>query len=797
MKKIALVSCYFKENYGSMLQAFALQEFLKSHGYPVENINIRKLDDFSNGKRKYYKKKIRDVGFVLAKLGLVNMKMRKKFSHSNLTKNLLIRERKFAEFKHNFQLSKTFRTYKELNEEARDRYSDVVVGSDQLWLPVNVVADYYTLNWVPDDVNKISYSTSLGFSSIPKEYDHLYKSFLSRINHLSLREESGTQLVNVKYGLNAITVCDPTMLLTIDEWLSFVPTERKVKESYIFVYLLGKNKKHWEFVKNLKEKTGLKIVSLNHCDEYFKLADKYSDMPLYDVDPFDFINLIHNAEYVCTDSFHGSVFSILNNKKFFTFRRFLDKSRVSTNSRVYSLLKEFGLEEHLMNGDEDIDKATSISFDHTNANQRLSDLRQESSEWLLNAISYQDDRVIRVDKLAKRECCGCHACMNVCPKQCIEMKEDGEGFLYPVVYNDKCINCGLCMKTCPVNNEQKYKDFEQYGYVVQNKNERVLKESTSGGAFTAFADAILDEGGVVYGVTLDQGSFHPHHIRVTDKEELSKFRNSKYVQSATEHTYRMVKEDLCKNIPVLYSGTTCQIEGLLSYLSIIECNTSNLKTVDVTCHCVTSASVLKKYVEYEGKKRKKKVESISFRDKSFHGYDWSNLSLTDEKGKKIYHNGLDKDPYLKLMFSGYSVRPSCYNCHFKHQQRNSDITIWDCFDIENYDPEMNNRKGATKVLINSEKGKELFDKSSEESLFKQFSAYELIYNNYEMFNSPFEAKRRKEFFSEFNEDSDKAFEVFAKVTMKDRVKNMIKNILIKWNGYSKMKARQMRGKKNG
>jgi formate hydrogenlyase subunit 6/NADH:ubiquinone oxidoreductase subunit I len=797
MKKIALVSCYFKENYGSMLQAFALQEFLRSKGYPVENINVKNLDDFSAGKKKYYKKKIFDLKFVAGKFGMIKMKIKRKVSHSELVKNLSIRDRKFSEFKHNFYLSKTFRTYQELTKETPERYSDVIVGSDQLWLPVNVVADYYTLNWAPDNINKISFSTSLGISSIPKKYDFLYQHFLSRINHISLREENATNLIREKYHLDAVTVCDPTMLLTKEEWLSHSSSERKVKESYIFVYLLGKNKEHWEFVRRLKKKTGLKVVSLNHCDEYFRLADKYSDEPLYDVDPFDFINLIHYAEYICTDSFHGSVFSILNQKKFFTFRRFSDKSVVSTNSRIYSLLKNFGLENRLLTGNEDVEKAIEEKLDFSAASVKLEELRKTSSQWLLDSISYQPDRPNRVDELAKRECCGCHACLNICPKQCIQMKEDEEGFLYPSIDTSACIHCGLCMKACPVNKKQEYSPFKQYGYVVQNKDEAILKESTSGGAFTAFADTILDKGGVVYGVALDKERFEAHHIRVTKKKDLSLFRNSKYVQASTGTTYRQVKQDLMNNIPVLYSGTICQIEGLLSYLALSHVNTDKLSTVDVICRCVTSPKVLKEYISYEENRNKKTWVSISFRDKSFYGYNWSNLSLEDKDGKKSYHNGLNTDLYLKLMFDGYSVRPSCYDCHFKHQQRNSDMTIWDCFDVRNYALELDNGKGATKVLINSEKGKKLFEESAKELYCHPFSDYQLIYNNYEMFNSPKEAKQREAFFECFERDSKKAFEDYASISAKDRVSNLAKKIFVKCGLYSKMKAKQLRGRKNG
>lgn len=796
MKKVALVGCYFQHNYGSQLQALALQEFLKSKKIPVEYIDVTKLSDFAKGKKKYYKRKILDLKFVRAKFGMALFKIKKKISHSNKIKQLKIRDRKFDEFKHNFSLSKKYHTYKELHDQALERYSNVIVGSDQLWLPVNVIADFYTLNWVPDSINKISYSTSFGFSSIPKKYEKRYINFLSRINSLSVREESGNSLIRSITNLDVTTVCDPTMLLTKSDWLKLASRTNRVDGKYIFVYFLGKNKEHWEFVKRLQKITGLKIISLNHCDEFFKTADKYTDKALYDVDPFDFINLITNAEYVCTDSFHGSIFSILNNRKFFTFRRFADKSKVSTNSRIYSLLKSFDLQDHLLNGDEKIDDALKINFDYKIANSLIEEYRNLSSSWLLSSIKHDDERPIRVDGLKKWECSGCQACMNACPKQCIKMESDKEGFLYPSIANDDCINCGICMNVCPVNKDLVYDQYAQYGYVVQNKDEVILKESTSGGAFSAFAKAILDENGHVYGVKLDTKTFTAQHVLALNYKEISSFRNSKYVQSDTGRTFSSVKDDLMQGKKVLYSGTTCQIEGLYSFLKLFNVDMSNLFLIDVICRCVTSPLVLKNYMEYQNNRFHFSADKIIFRDKSIYGYDYSNLSIY-AKGKKKYHQGVDKDPYLKLMFDGTSIRPSCASCHFKHQLRHSDITIWDCFDVGNYDSALDNNKGATKILINSPKGAILLEKSLGNLKYKEVSADSLIYNNYEMFNSPSESLIRERFFSDMYCLSNKQlFKKYGSASFKSKISNLIKHILIFGGLYSKIKAKKMANRRN-
>lgn len=385
-KKVGIVSCYFKHNYGSMLQAYATQKILDDMNIENETINIDKNIDFSNGKKKYYMGQVFNFQFIKSKLGMIKLKLDKKIN-KNLGKNISIRDKKYEEFRKTFRLTEPYKTYAELNEKAEKNYSSVIVGSDQLWLPVNVVADYYTLNWVPEDVNKISFSTSFGVSVIPEKYKEAYKKFLNRINYLSTREVAGQKIIKDLTGRDATLVCDPTLLFNKVEWMSIQKEEPIIKGKYIFCYFLGKNIEHRKFAERLKEKTGYKIVSLNHADEYVKYSDVFADETPYDVGPAEFLNMIRNAEYVCTDSFHGTVFSLINNVKFFTFRRYSNKSKVSTNSRIDSLLGIVNLKERLINGDENVEKEIEKKIDFENVNMKLEEFRNTSKEFLKNALS--------------------------------------------------------------------------------------------------------------------------------------------------------------------------------------------------------------------------------------------------------------------------------------------------------------------------------------------------------------------------------------------------------------------------
>ena len=363
-KIVGIVSCYFKNNYGSMLQAYATKKILDINNIPNETINIDGNIDFKNGKRKYYLSQIFNYNFILSKLGMIKMKFDIKFN-KKLGKNVAIRNRKYKEFRREFNLSRSSNSYNDLTRLANERYSDVLLGSDQLWLPVNVVSDYYTLNWVPDNINKISYSTSFGVSNIPSKYYNLYKKYLNRINHLSVREDSGIKIIKDITDLNAELVCDPTILLTRKQWDEVAVKDRIVKEKYILCYFLGNNIEHRKFAERLKEKTGYKIVSLNHADEYVKYSDVFCDLALYDVGPREWINLIREAEYVCTDSFHGTVFSLIYNKMFFNFRRYKFNSKTSTNSRLDSLLNIVEVnKERILDGNENIDKVINYKIDY-------------------------------------------------------------------------------------------------------------------------------------------------------------------------------------------------------------------------------------------------------------------------------------------------------------------------------------------------------------------------------------------------------------------------------------------------
>lgn len=394
-KKIALVTCYFQKNYGSQLQAFATQ--IAFDKLELENETIRidgLLSEINKAKYKYFLSRIFDINTVRDKMATVRKYVAKKIN-SEYAENLAVRNEMFKNFAATmFHLSKRYNSKAEITEVAHE-YTAFVVGSDQLWLPSNIYADYYTLNFVSDDVKKIALATSFGISELPKKYGLLAQKFLKRIDFVSVRETSGKKLIKQWANRDVPVVCDPTMLFTAEEWKKALDADENGTRfandvRYIFVYFLGNNPWERELVNQVRKVTGLKIVQIAHSDEYVKSDEGFADFIPYNVGPKEFVELIRDAEYVFTDSFHCSVFSMLNHKKFFTFPRYSQDSAVSTNGRLYSLLSLVRQESRLVRKQDavswNVKEQIAKQPDYSMIDKELGQMRDFTWNWLTDAL---------------------------------------------------------------------------------------------------------------------------------------------------------------------------------------------------------------------------------------------------------------------------------------------------------------------------------------------------------------------------------------------------------------------------
>ena len=382
--KVALAINYDYHDYGGMLQAFATQRFLSKNAIDSDAINFDNVKaDISKRKWRYFLSNIFDLSIVKEKSKLIEKKIKQK-TNGKLKEGMAERDAAFDEFcKSHFKVSRAFESWTDMSEASKKEYDAVVVGSDQLWLPSNVMADYYTLNWVPKDVKKIAYATSFGIGSIPIKYKKVYSDYLKRIDYLSARETSGQEIIKEMTGKNVPLVNDPALLLDAEGWNEIIDSSPMVKEKYVFCYFMGNNPEQRDFVKRLAKDKGLKVVALLHLDQYIASDENYVDFAPWHVSPADFVNLVKNAECVCTDSFHGTVFSIIYSRPFFTFKRFNRKASLSTNTRITSLLTRLGLMDRLVT-DMGVKPMFEINWEKIQSG--VSEFRKTSSEYFLNAI---------------------------------------------------------------------------------------------------------------------------------------------------------------------------------------------------------------------------------------------------------------------------------------------------------------------------------------------------------------------------------------------------------------------------
>lgn len=385
MKPIGLVTCYFHHNYGSMLQAYATEMIIERLGLPYETIACKRPKDYMiENKLIYVVKKllVADWKMFLGKRHIAKIKSQ----NLKFKTNVELRDKKFDEFANTrFHLSSFCKNRKEL-EYIANNYSAFIVGSDQLWRTDSVEHGYYTLDWVPDNIRKIAYSTSIGVKKIPWFQIKKNKRFMNRFNNIALREQTACDIVYKLTGRKVEVVLDPTLLFTGEEWLSIQEQEPLTDGKYIFVYLLGNNPWQRDYIKEISKLTNLKIIALLHLDDYIPSDENFADETPYNVGPSEFLNYIRNAEYIFTDSFHCSVFSILYRKNFFVFSRFSETAKQSTNTRIDNLLNLTGLINRKITKENSCKYVFEIKTNYKDVNDKLDALRKSSMEYLKNAL---------------------------------------------------------------------------------------------------------------------------------------------------------------------------------------------------------------------------------------------------------------------------------------------------------------------------------------------------------------------------------------------------------------------------
>ncbi len=371
-----------------------------------------------------------------------------------------------------------------------------------------------------------------------------------------------------------------------------------------------------------------------------------------------------------------------------------------------------------------------------------------------------------------KNCCGCTACMSVCPTFAIKMVDDDEGFSYPVLDTSLCVECKKCEKVCPILTPNSLPENFEGAVVAQSKCEDVLSESTSGGFTDALCKYFTDNGGYVCGVAFDQ-NFMPHHKIVKTYEDAKAFRNSKYAQSDLGCVFKDIETLIKNGEKVLFIGTPCQVGGIKSFIGENE----NLLTVDLVCRSVPSKKLWKMYLEWQSKRYRSPIKKVVCRNKTY-GYHSGTLKIEFENGK-CYSGSNRVDYYMKSFHSDICSRPSCYECNFKTKHRVSDFTVFDCWNphLVTKSAVCDDNKGFSNVLVHTKNGMKILSSLNAVEIYSADAEKMFLYTG-QMESKSIEYKeKRKDFYKSLNEFGfEKTVKSNVDVSVKDRLVEKAKPI---------------------
>ena len=686
--KTGLVTFYHIHHYGALLQAYATERAVEALGGECEIV-----DYYVNQNNALFR----------APTGLGSAAAD---AHTALHYGALkARYDRFEAFSRQY-LKRSSHRYESVSELAgADLPYDVILsGSDQIWNPKIFPDGKFDPVFFGafSQKRKIAYAPSFGIPSVPEGMEEELRSYLDAFSHISVRERQGQAIVEQVTGKTVPVVLDPTLLLDRNAW-SAIAAPPAEKGGYILCYCISKPGALTPYIRRLAEETGLPVVQL--CGIRQRVHPKARCV--LDAGPAEFLGLFRGASYVCTNSFHGTVFSVQFQKPFFTA---VAPSELAApeSSRTFSLLSRLGLAHRVVGKGDTAGVQDAICW--SEVEQRLEHARRDSVEYLRRALAdepleLREEPAPQQDGLPKLashiHCTGCGACASGCPKNAITMERDKEGFLYPVIQEDQCVRCGHCTAICPAL-QQRPEHPLPAAFAAWNRTEDIRKDSTSGGVFSLLAEYVLECGGVVFGAAMD-GHQHLRHVACFRKEDLWRLRGTKYVQSDLGDCYREVKHWLESRM-VLFSGTPCQVDGLYHYLGA---RPENLVTCDLVCHGVPSPGVWEDMVRSIERRKGKTIQAVRFRNKVT---GWKDSHFT-----VVYSDGsVDSAPLFATEYGhafgrALFLRPSCYRCAYTSAARVGDFTLGDFWGLRPDELPEQQEKGVSLLLVNTAHGSHLFD----------------------------------------------------------------------------------------
>lgn len=411
----------------------------------------------------------------------------------------------------------------------------------------------------------------------------------------------------------------------------------------------------------------------------------------------------------------------------------------------------------------------------------------------------------------KRDCCGCSACVQRCPRQCMTMESDDEGFLYPQIDISSCIDCGLCEKVCPIQNIPRLVgSFGNCAYAAIGRDEEIRSVSSSGGVFTVLAMQVIREGGVVFGVRFDE-HWEAAFDYVDNMEGLASLRGSKYIQARVGNAFRDAEQMLKKGRKVMFVGTGCQIKALRLFLRK---DYPSLFAVDFICHGVPSPAVWTHYLNNVLSREARKntvsspsnfflserdvlsVKGISFRNKCLGWKKYSfvlqtsqgdsrseenSVSSSNKSNETVFSQPFSENPFMKAFLENAILRPSCYECKAKGGKSGSDMTIADFWGIERILPRFDDDKGTSLVIVHTRRGECMLEAVRENLCMEEVTMKQATECNPSYYVSVKAHKKRGKFFANYRQQADfqeYVNRLFPQVSFKGKMLIAIKRMFV-------------------
>ncbi len=719
--KIGILTLFYGNiNWGGVLQGYALktviEELALECGIPDCRVDIV---EYSGGVNPVYpslKSQLRQysVGEIFKRVTESFLRKLKRKKNAPLG----VRRKLFCEFMEKVRLDDKGYTDRNMAELSRE-YDALISGSDQVWNPNAIRRGFLQMD-VQDPCRRIAYAASIARNDLSQREREVMLPAIARFHAVSVREKTAQKFLNTylePYQVAPVKeVLDPTLLLEKHHWDGLAGEHFAGEEPYAVCFFFSNSLSYRRHIEEYCKQKNLKIKIIPHAaGKYIPGDEKGSGERLYDLGPCEFVGLMKHASLVFTDSFHGSVFSMIFEKPFCVFERDAADGATSKNSRLYDLLDNFHLNPRLVRevSQEKLGEVMETPVDYGAIRAELEGRRSTSVDFLLKALNWELHTPTEkkgyksILSLSPAACTGCAACKTVCPKGAIEMQDNRDGFRVPVVSEERCISCTLCQQVCPAMQTVTVQPAE--ALLAVSKNGDIRRQSSSGGLFYHIAAEMIEAGGVVWGAAFDK-DFMVSHKRATTREELIPLLTSKYVQSSTEDAFEGVLADLKEGKQVLFCGTPCQVNAVAALADKAGLR-SGLTLVDFVCHGVPSPGVWASYLEYlvgiYGP-----ISKVSFRDKKRGWHDYS-LSIEFVSGKKLSQSH-ELNAYLRLFGRDATLRSSCYQCVAKGDHCASDLTLADAWKVEKDAPELADDKGTSLLILRTPKGKEIIENLGDE-----------------------------------------------------------------------------------